>query len=214
MISAAAGARVPSVLAFAMLVLLAVMAQPWAQEVPAVGHVSRFTGEVSVLRGADRLAPSTGTLLYEGDAIATGPHGRAEIAIGDGSTVTVGAGTTVSVVSFAAAEAGPGRAFLDLIEGILRIALSGERPWHSFDVRSATAVASVRSTHWIVDATRVKTGVLVVEGDVAVSSRAGAGEVTLSAGQGTDVLLGRAPTAPKAWGQARVDDVLARTRMP
>ena len=203
----------PAFLAAAIVLLVGAAAAP-AQEMPVVGQVGRVVGEVNVLRGTERLPAVTGTALQQGDAIATGPQGRAEVVVSDGSTVTLGAGTTLSLASLTAPASGPGQAFLDLIEGILRIALSGERPWHSFEVRSATAVASVRSTDWIIDATRVKTGVFVVDGRVAVTGREGAGEVTLTPGQGTDVLIGGLPGAPKTWGQARVDDVLARTQLP
>lgn len=185
-----------------------------AQEARVIGDLGRVTGAVMVLRGAERLPASPGMALHEEDGIMTAAQSKAELLIADGSTIVIGPDSTVSVAAFAPAEDGTGRALLELITGILRVTLSGRTPWQSFEVRSATAVASVRSTDWIVDATRVKTGVFVVDGRVAVASRQSAGEVALTAGQGTDVPLGRAPTPPKAWGQPRVDGVLARTTMP
>ncbi len=182
-----------------------------AAEAAALGQIGRVVGEVLVLRGVERLAAIAGTEIRAGDGVVTGPEARAEIRTVDGSTIVVGPDSTVSLADYQPAPAGPGRALLDLIAGILRITLSGRTPWQSFEVRSATAVASVRSTDWIVDASRVKTGVFVVDGRVVVASRAGAGEVTLTGGEGTDVLSGMAPTPPKAWGQARIDGALART---
>ena len=208
------GRRFPrAAAAVAALALLLVATAAQAQETPVLGDVGRVVGEVTVLRGADRLPAAPGTVLHEGDGIATGPEARVEILCADGSSIIVGPDSTVSVAAYAPAG-GAGRALLDLVQGILRVTLSGRTPWDSYEVRSATAVASVRSTDWIVDATRVKTGVFVVDGNVAVTSRAGAGEVMLAPGQGTEVLVGALPSAPKAWGQPRVDDVLARTSLP
>lgn len=208
------GRRFPrAAAAVAALALLLVATAAQAQETPVLGDVGRVVGEVAVLRGTDRLPAAPGTVLHEGDGIATGPEARVEILCADGSSIIVGPDSTVSVAIYAPAG-GAGNALLDLIQGILRVTLSGRTPWDSYEVRSATAVASVRSTDWIVDATRVKTGVFVVDGNVAVTSRAGAGEVMLAPGQGTDVLVGALPSAPKAWGQPRVDDVLARTSLP
>lgn len=200
--------------AAAALALLLVAGAARAQETPVLGDVGRVVGEVTVLRGTDRLPAAPGTVLHEGDGIATGPEARVEILCADGSSITVGPDSTVSVAAYAPAEGGAARALLDLVQGILRVTLSGRTPWQSYEVRSATAVASVRSTDWIVDATRAKTGVFVVDGEVAVTSRAGAGEVLLAPGQGTDVPVGGLPSAPKAWGQARIDGVLARTSLP
>lgn len=184
-----------------------------AAESSTLGQVGRIVGKVALLRGVERLAAAAGTELREGDGVVTGPDARVEIRTIDGSTIVVGPDSSVSLASFKPQAAGAGSALLDLIAGILRITLSGRTPWQSFEVRSATAVASVRSTDWIVDASRAKTGVFVVDGRVAVASRGGADEVILAPGEGTDVLAGRAPTPPKSWGQARIDGVLARTKM-
>jgi hypothetical protein len=185
-----------------------------AQEARVIGDIGRVAGSVMLLRGAERLPASPGMALHEEDGIMTAAESKAEILIADGSIIVVGPDSTVSVAQFAPREGGAGRALIELISGILRVTLSGRTPWESFEVRSATAVASVRSTDWIVDASRVKTGVFVVEGQVAVAGRQVEEHVVLDPGEGTDVLLGRAPTPPKAWGQPRIDGVLARTSLP
>lgn len=194
--------------------LLAAPAQ--AQETQVVGDIGRVVGSVTLLRGEERLDAGPGTVVREGDGLITGARSKAEILCADGSTLVVGPDSTLSMATFAAEPGGTG--LLDLISGILRVTLSGRTPWQYFEVRSATAVASVRSTDWVVDASRVKTGVFVIEGVVAVASRQGAaqgaGEVTLTAGQGTDVAFNALPQPPKKWGQARVDDVIARTTIP
>ena len=200
--------------AVAIFVLAVLSRVAHGQEAAAIGRIGHVAGEVTLLRGAHSLPATTGTVVYEEDALATGPDGRAELVCADGSTVVLGSDTAVSIATFAPPTAGPGRALLDLIDGILRLTLSAGRTWQSFEVRSATAVASVRSTDWIMDAHRATTAVFVVDGRVAVDSRAGLGGIVLAAGQGTDVRAGEAPTAPKNWGQKRIDDVLARTSLP
>lgn len=201
-------------LAAAILLLAFLAHAAHAQENTAVGRIGRISGEVTLVRGAQTLSASSGMPVRQDDAVETGANGRAEIVYEDGSTVVLGSGTAVSIARYAPPAAGPGTALLDLIDGILRVTLSAGRQWQSFEVRSATAVASVRSTDWIVDAGRASTAVFVVDGVVAVDSRVGLGGIVLAAGQGTDVPAGEAPAAPKTWGQARVDDVLARTALP
>lgn len=200
-----------SVVLFVLLVLARVA---HAQDDATIGRIGRIAGEVTLIRGAQSVPAGPGMAVRQEDAVATGADGRVEIVFHDGSTLALGSGTSVSIAAYAAPSGGAGRALLDLIDGILRLTLAPERSWQSFRVRSATAVASVRSTDWIVDASRASTAVFVVEGRVAVDSRAGPGGIVLEAGQGTDVPAGEAPAAPKTWGQKRVDDVLARTRLP
>jgi hypothetical protein len=81
-------------------------------------------------------------------------------------------------------------------------------------VTTRTAVASVRSTQWIVDAGADSTGVFAIEGRVTVVDRQMRGGVILDPGYGTDVRAGEPPSQPKRWGQKRVDDVTARTSLP
>lgn len=201
-------------LAVALFVLAVLARVAHAQEDVTVGRIGRIAGEVTLIRGTQSMPASSGMAVRQEDAVATGADGRVEVVFNDGSILALGSGTSVSIAAYAAPSSGAGRALLDLIDGILRLSLAPGRSWRSFELRSATAVASVRSTDWIVDASRASTAVFVVEGRVAVDSRAGLGGIVLEAGQGTDVRAGEAPTAPKTWGQKRVDDVLARTRLP
>ena len=196
-------------LSVALFVLLVLARVAHAQDDGTIGRIGRIAGELTLIRGAQSVPAGPGMAVRQEDAVATGADGRVEIVFHDGSTLALGSGTSVSIAAYAAPSGGAGRALLDLIDGILRLTLAPERSWQSFRVRSATAVASVRSTDWIVDASRASTAVFVVEGRVAVDSRAGLGGIVLEAGQGTDVPAGEAPAAPK-----RVDDVLARTRLP
>lgn len=186
-----------------------------AAEPGAIGAVSRLVGTPTILRpGGQRVPAARGMMLHQGDRVITGPGGRLEITADDGTVIIVGEATTVMLTRFvAASEAGTGEALLDLIEGILRLQLP--HSWNRFQVITATAVASVRSTDWIIDAgKRGTTAVFVAQGRVEVENSAHTGAVLLDPGFGTDVPAGGLPTTPKRWGQARVDGVMARTHVP
>ena len=182
-----------------------------AAEPRTVGTVSRLAGAPSILRGGQQLAAAHGMALREGDRVMTGAGGRLEITAADGSTITVGEQTTVVLTRFVApGDAGPGQGFLDLVEGILRLNLPGS--WNRFEVITATAVASVRGTDWLIDAQGAEnTAVFVAKGSVAVQNIARTGAVILYPGFGTDVKAGALPTTPKLWAKKRVDAALART---
>jgi hypothetical protein len=196
------------------LVSMLAFARAGFAEAGIVGTVSKLIGTPSIRRaGGRRVAAARGMMLRLGDKVATGLGGRLEVQATDGTTIIIGENTTVVLARFAAPHGvRPGWGLLDLIEGILRIQLPG--PWNRFEVTTATAVASVRSTDWLIDATSDNTAVFVATGRVEVVNRAVTGAVLLDAGFGTDVKAGALPTVPKRWGQTRVDAAMARTRIP
>jgi ferric-dicitrate binding protein FerR (iron transport regulator) len=164
-----------------------------AQPMP-IGQVSGLVGTASAGDGAAARPLSVGAALHAGDRVTTGRASRLEIRL--------------------APRPGGGSALLELLEGILRIDLAPEGVWTDFDVRTYTAVASVRSTQWVVEARPGRTSVFVVVGSVEVTDRLGRGGVLLEAGFGTDVPFGAAPAEPRRWGAARAASAVARTSMP
>jgi hypothetical protein len=195
------------------LPFLLAAASTQAAEAIVVGTVSRLVGQPSMrVAGGRNVALARGMLLHEGDRIATGPGGRLEITATDGTTIAVGEQTTLVLSRFVAPRpTSAGQGLLDLLEGILRLNLPNA--WDRFQVTTGTAVASVRSTDWMIEATADNTAVFVAEGRVEVENTARTGAVLLDPAFGTDVQAGALPTTPKRWGQARVDSVLARTQV-
>lgn len=182
-----------------------------AQQSEAVGHVVQQRGAVTALREALPRALFLGASVFTGDRILTGAGAKVEIEFRDGSTLSVGADTDVRIVAYA--PEGREQGHLTLLLGIIRTGLSNL--WsEGFEVRTRAAIASVRSTDWVTEAREDRTSVFVVDGRVAVTGTAEGSSVLLSAGDGTDVEAGGAPSPPKQWGSARVEDVLARTRLP
>lgn len=189
-------------------------ADPALAEQSTACEVTRVVGRAALVRDGANLPLSANVVVYERDQIVTGADGRVEIRCDDGSVIVVGDRSTVSLGSFVAPPAQRGWVgVLSMIEGILRVTLPGTKRWQRLEIVTDTAVASARSTAWIVDARKETTGVLALEGRVRVAGKAG-GEVTLAPGQGTDVRPGAQPTAPATWGAPRANAARARTAMP
>jgi hypothetical protein len=193
--------------------LLAVAAGRASAQNAEVGTVTRLAGRPTLVTGGTSTPATVGMVVREGDRAITGAGGRLEITGTDGTTITVGDQTTVVITRYLAPGGGRrGNGLLDLLEGIVRILLPGS--WDRFDVTTGTAVASVRSTEWLVDATAATTGVFVFDGHVQVRgqprTRGIAEGVTVAPGFGTDVAVNALPIPPRRWGQPRIDAALAR----
>jgi len=90
--------------------------------------------------------------------------------------------------------------------GVLVVLPPGSGP---FQIKTPHAIASVRGTVFVVDATNTDTSVFVVEGVVAVSRRDGTDLVELGAGDGVAVSYD-APLTVKQWPFTKVSALLAR----
>jgi hypothetical protein len=180
----------------------------------AVGRVTRLAGAPSIMRPDGRtIVAALGMPLAGGDRVATGPGGRLEITMADGTTIIIGERTTLGLSRLIApGPASPGEGLLDLLEGILHLQLP--HPWNRFEVTTSTAVAAVRSTDWLIEAKADNTSVFVARGRVEVENRARTGAVLLDPAFGTDVAAGGLPVTPHRWSQARIDAALALTRIP
>ena len=183
-----------------------------AQPAP-IGEVSGLVGTATAGDGGASRALSVGADVHAGDHVTTGAASRLEIRLSDDSTMVIGESSRVVLKEFAP-KPGGGSALLELLEGILRIDLRPDGYWTDFDVRTYTAVASVRSTEWVVETRPGNTAVFVVRGSVEVTDRIGRNGVVLEAGFGTDVPFGAPPGEPKQWGKARAASAVARTSMP
>jgi hypothetical protein len=177
------------------------------------GQVSRLSGTVTILRDGGEMTTAVGDEVRVEDSIRCGTGSRAEVTFSDGSVLTIGPESEVEIAFFAP-EASESTALLDLVSGIARMTVNKATSWGRFEVRTATAVASVRGTDYLVEAVPGKSAVFVAEGRVAVSSRAGSGTVILRQGQGVDVPAERGPLNIKTWGEKRRKEALARVTFP
>lgn len=174
--------------------------RPAAAQDGLAGRVSRLAGTVTVVRQGSEVPLSVAQDINVADTIRTAADSRAEVTFTDGSILTVGPNSEVAV-SFFAPEASELTALLDLISGIARMTVNKATAWGRFEVRTTTAVASVRGTDYLVEALPEKSSVFVAEGRVAVSSRVGAGTVVLREGQGVDVTGEYVDLVAKFWAR-------------
>jgi hypothetical protein len=174
---------------------------------------ARAVGDATVQRGSAREPVRPSMPLRQGDQLVTGAGGRIEMRCPDGSSLIVGERSTVRLSIFIT-DNRPHNAAIELLEGIVRTLLPGGHSWERFDIVTRTAVASVRSTVWFVDAKPDTTGVFVEDGNVLVSSRANQAQIYLPSGFGADVGTQPAPLESRLWGAPRIADVRARTNLP
>lgn len=142
-----------------------------------VGNVATMEGTVEVGRGGQWAAAQPGTAVNSGDVVRTGRPGRARIVFQDNSVLKVTDGSEVKIT---AQIYDPGSAqnhsVLDVVRGKVRSIVSDyyKDPSARFEVRTATAVAGVRGTDFIVayDEATARTEVVGVTGTVAVGGAA------------------------------------------
>ena len=186
---------------------------PWAQVRAAVGigRVARVAGGLAAVRGSGIVALAEGDPVLVDDILRTGPEARALILCDDGLRIALGPDTEMAVRSLVADPGGTSMAF-GLLRGITRLIGGAVAGGRSIEIDTRTAVASVRSTEWVVESNAKGTGVLALSDEVTVTALAG-GSVVLRPGEGTDVAPGGTPKAPALWGEARRRDAIARTTL-
>jgi hypothetical protein len=182
-----------------------------AAETAAVGEVIAQQGAAMVIRDQGLVPLALGDRVHLDDIVRTGPDGRLLIAFPDGLRLAIGSGTEVAIRSYRTGRPQGGlEVVLGLLQGIMRLIGGESTQPRLIEVDTRTAVASVRSTEWLIESTVRGTGVLAIVGEVTVLALAG-GQVRLRPGEGTDVPPGGSPKAPARWGEARRRDAIART---
>ncbi|HVG81497.1 MAG TPA: FecR family protein [Methylomirabilota bacterium] len=195
-------------------ILVSLLSAVWLAPVAAladpVGRVVEQAGDAFFVREGESALLRPGEDLAAQDRVVTAADGKVVIRFDDGSLCTIGPDSELLLADLAAPQGG----WLDLVHGIVRLILAPGSRAAETGVRTRAAVASVRSTEFIVDAKLDHAAVFVAAGTVRVIGRLTGAAVTLQAGEGTDVGLREPPTPPKRWGDKRVQDVTARTTLP
>ncbi len=171
----------------------------------ALGAVDAASGIASMLRGGTPRMATSGASLLPGDRVVTGPGARLSLAMADGSTLFLAAGTTVHLA---------GSGVFDLLAGTVRTVLPSSGIAGRVDIRSPAASASATAAEWIVEATETDTAVHALSGTVDVSATKAKRRVTLEAGVGTMVSAGAPPRAPERWDPQRLARLLDATAPP
>lgn len=180
-----------------LALLTCVMLFPSLALAAAVGVATKVSGAVAYKRGAQAsyLPLKANSRVEEGGSIRTGRDGWVELTLSDGSRFTLANDTELEVASFAVGAARREGAF-NLAGGKLRAAvvkLAGKQT--DIRVRSATAVAGIKGTEFLMLSRGPANVLFGTEGTISVSG-AGAGAQPLSADTVVQTTRGYDPLTP------------------
>lgn len=163
---------------------------------------------VAATAGGERRPLFEGSDIYVGERVVTAGTSRLRMRLIDGAVITLGDHSTFSLVGYQA----PSKGFvLDLFEGVFR-AVSGsinEQQPKPLTVRTPLGLMGVRGTTFWGRHQRDHLEVALLEGGDLFVSAQGIRVVLDEPTEGTDVYPGQPPTAPKPWGQSRLDAAAA-----
>ncbi len=173
---------------------------PVAAESIRLCTISAIDGpSLQVLRGGEDQGGQIGYRIFNNDRIVTGPDTRITITCDDGMRAVIADETEIDLGTLNGASETEGYA-ARMLRGLAGFILPivGKR---RFEVRTPSAVASVRSTEWLVEVKGRATAVFVREGSVAVLAAQGGG--LLKPGEGIDVTAASNAGNVKTWGEGR-----------
>lgn len=166
----------------AMMVLSTIVCGAFAAEWGAV--ITAFQNEVTVSTGpaAAFMPAKKGMKCVVRSTVKTGRGATAELCFEDGTALKIEQNSQV-VIKAARKTATLSEYFIDLVKGRLlnNVFKGAGRNKSKFSVKTPTAVASVRGTVFVVDATEEKSVVAVYEGTVE-AGQPGASDVSEPAG--------------------------------
>src|SRR5271156_3385494 len=141
-----------------------VMAAGQATQAQHAGKLSAVLPVVNVIRGPQQTPASTAEAIYWGDVINTGHLARARVALDDGSVLSVGSDSNLTVTKHDASQQ---QTELDLNYGRVRAnAVKQVKPNSSFQIRTPTGVAGGGGTDFALDSEGDTTRIVVYEGRV------------------------------------------------
>ena len=195
-------------------ILLLILSVSIASAAPA-GTVVGLFGSCVIESGGARSPAQLGKPVQVGDTVDVPEGGKLKLRMADGSVVSIGAGSRMTVTAYGVDPAGHRQnAELALGQGVLRAVVAPVTQPASFEVKTAVGTAAVRSTDWFVLASPTSMQVGVLGGSVVMTSAATHRGETIPAGWGARLEAGRDPVPARVWDQAEFDDVTARTNVP
>ena len=183
------------------------------QAAETAGDVLAISGECSLDAGGQRVSLKLGDAVHVGDAVEVGAAAKLKLHMVDGSVLALAAGSRLTVEGYTAAG-GARAARLGLPAGLLHAVVSTMSAPSRFEVETATAVAAVRSTDWYLEAKPQVARVGVVDGVVALSSKATGNAVEIPKGYGARVELGQDPVLPRLWAGQEFEEYRTLTTLP
>jgi hypothetical protein len=183
-----------AVIAIVICLLLAVPVGVSAQVAQSAGKITAVVPIVNVVHGAQQVAASTSQQVFWGDVINTGHLARARVALDDGSVLSVGSDSNLTIVKH---DTGEQQTDLDLAYGQVRAkAVKLVKPNARFQIRTPVGVAGVVGTEMVVlfDAAG-NMQVICLEGACKVCDLAGVC-VLMKGGEETGIHGNSSPSSP------------------
>lgn len=180
-----------------------------------IGTVAGTSGSAEIGRAGEWSAASVGTPVFQGDELRTAAGGQMRVVFQDDSVLNLGSDSRVVIDEqvFDPTKS-PARSVMQLLQGRVRALVSEyyREGGAAYEIETATAVAGVRGTEFVVsfDPRAALTEVVGVQGRVEVHSvldRASRG-VFVTAGELTSVRQGEFPTQPPRLGEDAFKQVL------
>ncbi|HEY2663297.1 MAG TPA: FecR family protein [Candidatus Binataceae bacterium] len=180
----------------------------------AAGSITGIKGSAQLIRGVQTLTIAVGTAVEVGDKIITATKAEATLRLRDGSTLTLGESSTMTIDHIVGAAAGA-PSVIGLLSGHLRsaVATALRGTIGSFEIHTPNAIAGVRGTKFdtaFIEGTPCPgfpkclryTDVGVFEGIVEVfnPTNPSAAPVTVKAGYETTVPCEEPPSSPGPLG--------------
>ncbi|MGV8989632.1 MAG: FecR domain-containing protein [Cypionkella sp.] len=142
-----------------------------------------------------------GAAVTSAARVRTGPDTRMHLSCDDGISVTIGTATDISLNGLVGMSGPDHTIGLHLFSGITGI-VAPKRTWDKFEVATDVAIASVRSTEWLVESDKDGGAVFTRRGRVEVL--AGGVLSSLGVGEGVTVSADAVAGPVKVWSAARV----------
>jgi hypothetical protein len=137
-----------AVIAIVICLLLAIPVGVSAQVAQSAGKITAVVPIVNVVHGAQQVAASTSQQVFWGDIINTGHLARARVALDDGSVLSVGSDSNLTIARH---DTGEQQTDLDLAYGQVRAkAVKLVKPNARFQIRTPVGVAGVVGTEMVV----------------------------------------------------------------
>jgi hypothetical protein len=150
-----------------------------------VAQAVKTRGDIRITRDGSDLSCSMGTAVQLGDVIKTGADARLRLRFVDGSILTLGENTRLSVDLFAVDAANKSRTVvLTVLEGIVNAAAakSGENKF-DYQIKTPSGYSAVRGTKWITGYRQSVMGVYVLNGTVEMGANGDKPPVMINGGQ-------------------------------
>ena len=195
-----------------LVVMLAPLTAFAADESAAVGFVDKVENEAKVVSGDSAATAIIGTPVHNKDELRTGAGGRLQVTFRDNTVLTLGEKASVVIDRYVYdPDQDVGETVLHATKGAFRFASGRLKVLKHSTIAVSTPVADigVRGTEFWGGPMDREYGVLLLEGEVAVSNQAGS--ATLSTpGQGTDIPSPLDPPGPvRAWSADKIARAVA-----